>query len=614
MFTSTERVEIDTMITSFQLHNPLFKEGIAYSFLGNSGLAAMPDIFRQRGLLSDFFFIDPFILYFSPASGTKYYNTRRPFSLVDFSTGGPRGKNEKMLNILHTQNVNPDFNLGFSYFNINSDGQYQNQEAITNAISLFSSYELENYQLHASININSARVFENGGLVDEASLQNPDFETEDHAVRINARNYVNNNSILVSQSWQPFFYSDNDTGEGSFSQWLRGFRLYHILQYDRFRRTYNDESPLSAFYPEVLISTLQTSDSVAYTDLTNKLMVELPPFSRGSLSFNARGGIKNEFVRGSYNIPGDTVFYHTSAEPSNYFFLTQPDGFTVIDRRGHKYGSNALVALADGSIGDVFSVWGRGNLFFHGRRAGEYDLHAGITFDLFEGKNRSVLEASLRQSETTPSIFLNSYSSNHFVWQNDFSKTGQSIVDGKLRMPERGFETSVSFNLLNGLIYFDETAHPRQHNEVIPVLNLRFKKDFRLWRFGFRNITEYQVSGNHDVLPLPELSIYQSAWFEQTLISDILVMQVGFDIWYNTRYRGYAYQPAFSGFHLQDERQLGNYPYLDVFINFKHKRLRVFFKGEHLNAGYPDHDYFSVLHYPRNQQMFKLGLSWSFYN
>jgi hypothetical protein len=69
-----------------------------------------------------------------------------------------------MLNALHTQNVNPDFNLGFRYFNINSDGQYQNQQAITNAISLFSSYELENYQIHASINLNSARVFENGGL------------------------------------------------------------------------------------------------------------------------------------------------------------------------------------------------------------------------------------------------------------------------------------------------------------------------------------------------------------------------------------------------------------------------------------------------------------------
>jgi len=614
MFTSTEKVEIDTMITSFHIHNPLFREGIAYSWLGNSGLAAMSDVFTQRGLLSDFFFIDPFLLYLVPAAETRYYNTRRPFSLIDFSTGGPRGKNEKMLNILHTQNVNPDFNLGFRYFNINSDGQYSNQEAITNAISLFGSYELDNYQVHASININSVRVFENGGLADEASLMNPDLETEDHDVRINARNYVNNNGILVSQSWNPFYYSGNDTTGGNFASWLGGLQLYHILRYDRFRRTYDDSSPLSGFYPDVLISTTQTFDSVSYTNLTNKLMVELPPFSRGNVSFNARGGIKNELARGSYNIPGDTIFHFSFAEPPVYWFLAEPSDFTVTDRREHKYGSNAVIAMAEGGIGDVFAIWGRGNLFFQGRRAGEYDLHTGISFDLFEGKNRSVFEASLRQRETTPSIFLNSYYSNHFAWQNDFGRTGESMLKGILRMPERGFETSVTFNLVNRFIYFDETAHPRQHGDVIPVLNVRFKKDFSLWRFGFRNITEYQVSGNKNVLPLPDLSIYQSVWFEHSLIQDMLNFQIGFDVWFSTLYSGYAYQPAFSGFHLQNERKLGNYPYLDVFINIKHKRLRIFFKGEHLNAGFIDPEYFTVLHYPRNQQMFKLGLSWSFYN
>jgi hypothetical protein len=614
LYTEKQSVVIDTMINSFHIHNPLFRQGISYSYLGNAGLAAMSNFFSEQGSYTDFFFIDPFMFYLNRSTETRYYNTRRPFSLLDFSSGGPREKNEKMLNILHTQNVNPDFNLGFRYFNINSDGQYQNQQAVTNAISLFSSYVIDNYQLHVSINLNSARVFENGGLQDDASLRNTDFETEDHAVRLqNARNQVRNNGIFISQSWHPFMYADNDTVVRSFPSWLKSFRVYHVLQYDRFNRTYQDNNPLSGFYPEVLINNAQTSDSVFYRSLTNKLMVDLPGFSRGIVSFNAKGGLKNEMIKGDYNILNDTTFIYSGPPPREFLFAEHAD--TLVRKRSdHQFGSTAMIAFARGGIGEVFSIWGEGSLFFQGRRAGDYNLQAGISFDFFEGKNQSVIEASIRQSESTPSVFLNSFSSNHFEWQNDFRRTGFSTLKGAIKMPERNFDVFAEFSLVNNYIYFDSTANPRQFTDVFPLFSVSLKKGFNLWKFYFRNVINYQVPGKDDILPLPALSVYHSAWFEQSLIRDILNMQIGFDIYYSTSYGGYAYQPAISRFHLQDERMLGNYPFLDVFINFKHKRTRVFLKGEHLNSGVLDPEYFTVLHYPRNQQMFKFGVSWSFYN
>ncbi len=614
MHTEKHRVVIDTMINSFHIHNPLFRKGISYSYLGNAGLAAMSNFFSERDGHADFFFIDPFTFYLNRSTETKYYNTRRPFSLVDFSSGGPRGKNEKMLNLLHTQNVNPDFNLGFRYFNINSDGQYQNQQAVTNAISLFSSYVIDNYQLHASINLNSARVFENGGLQDDASLRNPDFETEDHDVRLqDARNQVRNNGIFISQSWYPFMYADYDTIARPIPSWLESFRVYHVLQYDRFSRTYRDNIPLSGFYPEVLIDNTQTFDSVFYRSLTNKLMVDLPGFSRGIVSFNARGGLNNEMIKGNYNIRNDTTFIYDGPPPGDFSFA-EPTDTLVRERNNHRYVSTAMIASARGGIGDVFSIWGEGSLFFQGRRAGDYNLEAGISFDFFEGKNQSVIEASIRQRESTPSVFLNSFSSNHFRWQNDFRRTGFSTLKGAIKMPERNFDISTEFSLVNNYIYFDSTANPNQYTDVFPVLSVSLKKGFNLWRFYFKNIINYQVPGKDDILPLPALSVYHSTWFEQSFIRGILNMQIGFDIYYSTSYKGYAYQPAISQFHLQNERMLGNYPFVDVFINFKHKRARIFFKSEHLNSGYLDPEYFTVLNYPRNERMFKFGVSWSFYN
>lgn len=614
LLTEEEAVDIDTMINSFHIQNPLFRKGISYSYLGNTGLAGISNIFADRGSPSDFFFIDPFRHYLNKASETRFYNTRRPFSLIDFSTGGPRGKNQKILNLLHTQNIDPDFNAGFSYFNINSDGQYTNQQAITNAISLFSSYVVENYHAHASINLNSARVFENGGLADDETLRNPDYDTEDHPVNLqDARNGLSNLSIMVSQSWQPLLDMESDSAGSSFGLWLQGFRIFHVLQYDRFIRTYDDNNPTSGFYPDVLLNSSRTFDSVYFRSMTNSLMIQLPEFRKGSVSFIARAGVKNELLKASYNRLNDTVFHFSDFHPVHYF-LSEPDDYLINDRIENNYGSNALIASARGNIGDVFGIWGEGNLFLQGHRAGEYEISAGISFNFFEGKNRSVIEAGINQSETTPSIFLRRYSSNHFFWENDFKRPGRSALSGLISMPERKFFVSADFILLNNYIYFDKTANPRQHTDVIPVMNINLKKDFNLWRFYFRNIVNYQVTGMNDILPLPELSIYHSTWFEQTLIRDILNMQIGFDIYYDTSHFGYAYQPATAQFYLQDERSLGNYPYLDVFINFKHKRTRVFFKGEHVNAGFLEPEYFSVLHYPVNYRMFKFGFSWSFYN
>ena len=614
LYTEKSSVDVDTLLTGFQVHNPVFRQSISNSYLGNAGLAAMSNIFNRRVTSPDFIFISHYLAYLDNPDKAVYYNTKRPFSLIGFSSGGATGKNEKMLNVLHTQNVNPDFNIGFSYFNINSDGQYSNQEAITNAISFFASYELDNYEFHSNLNLNSARVFENGGLVDERSLYNEDFETEDHVVRLqNARNNIRNNNFFLSQSWKPFFYAGRDTLSVGDGGWFSNLRLFHVLKYNQYKRTYHDEIPGSGFYPEVLISNASTFDSVYFRNMTNTLMLELPVFDRGNIRFNAKGGIKNELLKGSYNIRPDTIFIYNGT-PVIGPGPGEPVDTIVSVRNDIIRQSNALTATARGTAGEIFSIWGEAEYYFQGHRAGEYDLQAGIGFDFFSGKNRSVLEAGIRQREITPSLFTESFSSNHFSWNNSFSRVSESKLGGSVRMPLRNLYALAEFSLLNNYIYFDTSAHPVQHRDVIPVFSLSLHKDFRVWRFYFRNVISYQVSGNTGVLPLPELSIYQSTWFEQYLIRGIMTVQIGFDLYFTTSYRGYAYQPATSQFYLQREAMFGEYPYLDVFINIKHKRTRVFLKAEHINAGMIPPEYFTVLHYPRNEQMLKFGLSWSFYN
>jgi hypothetical protein len=72
--------------------------------------------------------------------------------------------------------------------------------------------------------------------------------------------------------------------------------------------------------------------------------------------------------------------------------------------------------------------------------------------------------------------------------------------------------------------------------------------------------------------------------------------------------------PSLTSFYRQAEKKLGNYPFFDAFLNVQLKRVRFYLKLEHVNSGLSDKNYFSVLHYPRNQRNLKFGLSWTFYD
>ena len=68
-------------------------------------------------------------------------------------------------------------------------------------------------------------------------------------------------------------------------------------------------------------------------------------------------------------------------------------------------------------------------------------------------------------------------------------------------------------------------------------------------------------------------------------------------------------------FYTQREKKLGNYPMIDVFVAAKWKRMRILAKMQHLNDNlFGDRNYFTVLHYPQNKRVFKMGFSWSFYD
>ena len=89
---------------------------------------------------------------------------------------------------------------------------------------------------------------------------------------------------------------------------------------------------------------------------------------------------------------------------------------------------------------------------------------------------------------------------------------------------------------------------------------------------------------------------------------------LGFDVHYNSTFRGYSYNPSMALFYQESEKEIGGYPYVDFWLNVKLKRTRFFAKYEHASSDWFSKDYYNAISYPASQKVLKIGIAWTFYN
>jgi hypothetical protein len=114
---------------------------------------------------------------------------------------------------------------------------------------------------------------------------------------------------------------------------------------------------------------------------------------------------------------------------------------------------------------------------------------------------------------------------------------------------------------------------------------------------------------------LPLVSLSGSYYYECDLVKKVLRMQLGVDFQYATEFNGYGYNPSVGMFYSSTVTQ-GGHLWADAFVAFRWKRATPFFKYEHVAQDMitGNSSYFSAVHYPRNARVWKLGLSWKFFD
>ena len=87
-----------------------------------------------------------------------------------------------------------------------------------------------------------------------------------------------------------------------------------------------------------------------------------------------------------------------------------------------------------------------------------------------------------------------------------------------------------------------------------------------------------------NIINLPEIVSRNTFYYSTDMFKKALYLQTGFGIKYFSKFYMNGYDPLLSELYVQNEKEIGEFPIIDFFINAKIQQTRLYFKFEHFNS------------------------------
>ncbi|MFN6037421.1 MAG: putative porin, partial [Bacteroidota bacterium] len=167
---------------------------------------------------------------------------------------------------------------------------------------------------------------------------------------------------------------------------------------------------------------------------------------------------------------------------------------------------------------------------------------------------------------------------------------------------------------INNLIWFSTPEVPLQlpSATLITANTLGSKLKYRSFRFETK--LTYQYTNTASVISLPPMHLQSLLFYDAVLFSGNLHLQTGFQLNYYSSFQSNAYMPSLNSYYTQDRREVGNYPFVDFFINAEIKPVRFFVLVDHMNQGLSGPNYLLTPNYPMADRSIKFGFTWLFWD
>ena len=618
-----ERTIIPADTANLNFQNTNLVEGMYghYNYLGNLGSPRMSRIFFERKDAEPTIFMQPFSSFFVRPDEVKFTNSNIPFTNLTYYKAGNKVNGEERFKSYFSVNANKRLAFGFNIDYLYGRGYYQNQSTSHFNAGVFASYIGDKYQMQAVYNNFTMKMNENGGIQDDRYITRPEDmsegkkEYESTTIPVKLEQTANRNKdfyVYATQRYRLGFTRETTTIEDARSSGITAANdsvplpkdtiiteefvpvtsFIHTIKVERARHQFTSAQEKEGQYPNAYFNEVASRDSTTAFSIKNVFGIALLEGFNKYAKAGLTAYISHKFNR--YELM-DTLS-RTRFDEQELFV-----GGELAKRQGKTlhYNVNVEIGIMDKALGQF-------------RVNADLDLNFRLWKDTVNFYARGYV------SNTLPSFYMRHYHSNHYYWDNDnMNKEFRTRVEGELNIQRWKTNLRAGVENIKNYTYFNQSAMPVQESGNIQVLSATLKQDFRLGILHLDNEVTWQKSSNETVLPLPQLSLYHNLYLLAKIAKKVLTVQIGADVRYFTKYNAPAYTPAIQQFHLQaadDQVEIGGYPIVNVYANLHLKRTRIFAMMYHVNAGMGQSNYFLVPHYPINPRLFKIGISWNFYD
>jgi hypothetical protein len=610
-----ESVDLDTLYTNYSLRFVPQTISPAYATTGNYCAEGYNMIYFDRQGISDFMFRDPVSHWLPDESKMRFYNTRIPTTILGYSFGGGKENNQDNFSIDFSANANKRTQVGFILDYPYSKGMYANQAAKNFTWGASVSYigerfEVQTYGYHYALSVQ-----DNGGITDDLYITDPaevqggqnSVEAKQIPTNLNAaQNNVNGGEFYFNGRYKMGFYQEEQVNDTTVNRTL--VPVTSIIWTMKYRtgnhefKNYNAQENMS-FWDNTYFDPSQTEDTQKFWSFRNTLGLSLLE------GFNkyAKAGLAVYATYEMRHYAMDTVLPETDTTDSGLAANPYPDVLT-----SEKQNLLWVGAQLTKQQGRIINYDVTGELGVIGEAAGEIKVDGGITTRIPLFGDTVNVRANGKFTNLSAPWFMKHFLSNHFIWENDFSKTRTFRVGGEIHIPWTWTSLSAGVENVQNALYFDGNSLAQQNDGSVQVFSATLNQNLHAGCFHWENRITYQTSSNDNVIPLPKLAIYSNMYVTFRIAT--LRMQLGIDCNYFTRYKPVDYQPATMQFTNSDGKWIGNYPFMNFYINCRLSKTRFFLMMSHVNQGLTGDNYFSMPHYPMNPRRFQLGLSIDFAN
>lgn len=572
-FRSFKYQKIDTSINRIQNYSP-------YNTNGSYGLPSSPLTFSYETKKLGFnFYQAPYQNDVFNQHHILYYQTKGPFASL---TGIAGSKQEQNFDFLFSNTLKNKLNITLGFKRYGSLGFYKRQQTFTNNFYTTSHYKSKSNRVgyYAFFLFNKNKHLENGGLTsDTVFKENININKQLLALNLSAAKRELRQTTVNFNPW--FRLNKKEDSSTVFSHYIN----YEIEYRGNYSKYLDDGISTDNYYNVFYFDTLKTNDSSHWRNFSNAVnyVLDIKP-----IHSKLQVGFRNEFNQ-TYQHGFDSVIKNNSLQA----------GFYINDKR--------------------YNGFIKASYIVNGGNATDYQIEINneiIKKLVIRDKSFSYkLLINFSREQRHPDYIYNRWISNHYQWKNNFvpiekiqSTIGVSSLDNRF-----GFGV-ISQNIKNQ-IYLNELVSPEQTFATIQNMTAFIYKDFLIAKhLGINVKYNYQSSSYQAITSLPT-HIFNSALFYQgALFKNALQLQVGFNATYFSEFNGMAYSPALNMYYVQTQKTVGNYPYVDFFINARIKPVRFFIKIDHVNQGFFGSNYSLTPNYIQNDRAFKFGLNWLFFD